>query len=367
MKNTLKIVHFHPDGRMAARFIAPLMAAENDAGHQTELVTSIYRAESDGIVIPFDLSVRNLPRLPLALSKIRSMLKSARPHVVFSHNSKSSVLPLLGAWLAGVNVRVYFNHGVPYVAYSGVLRWALRNLERLNCALATHVLTVSTDMVALFKDVNPALGVEIIGSGSASGIDLDAFSPGRYSRAAWRKTQGLGDDDLVVVYVGRPEKRKGFELVLRLWANHFHETRFRLVLCGPERDDVLKFLPSIPGNVLCLGFVNNVPEVLASSDLLILPSLHEGLSYVSMEAQASGAVVLANDISGIRCLIIDAVTGYLVSDNSQERYAELIRALDVNRSGFADIQRRAYESVTRFSRRQFIPAYLSFLNNLPRK
>ncbi len=367
MKTILKIVHFHPDGRMAAQFIAPLMAAENDAGHQTELVTSVYRAGSDNTVIPFDLSAPNLPRLPLALLKIQSLLKSARPDVVFSHNTKSSFLPLLGAWLAGVKVRVYFNHGVPYVAYSGALRWALRNLERLNCALATRVLTVSTDMVVLLRDINPALDVEIIRSGSASGIDLEAFAPGLYSRAAWRKSQGLDEDDLVVVYVGRPEKRKGFELVLRLWADHFHENHFRLVLCGPERDDVLKFLPSIPDNVSCLGFVSNVPEVLASSDLLILPSLHEGLSYVSMEAQASGAVVLANDISGIRCLIIDAVSGYLVPDNSQKRYVELIREFDGNKDGFADIRRRAHESVTRFSRQHFIPAYLSFLTNLPRK
>ena len=363
----MRIVHFHPDGRMAAQFIAPLLAAERGAGHETLLVTSLRRPKNEEKVIPYDLSAPNLLGLPVALWKVCSLLKRVRPDVVFSHNTKSSLLPLLGAWLAGVRVRVYFNHGVPYVGYGGLLRWFLRMLERLNCSLATSVVTVSKDMKALLQDASPGAQAQIIFNGSASGIDLNAFTPGRYFRADWRQAHSLGDDDLVAVYVGRPERRKGFELVLRLWADNFHEGRFKLVLCGPAQADVLKVLPVLPANVMCLGFVNNVPEVLACSDLLILPSLHEGLSYASMEAQASGAVVVANDISGIRCLIEDGVSGYLVQDNSLERYTEVIHKIDQDRAGLADIRRQARASVARFSRDLFIPAYLSFLNSLSKK
>jgi N,N'-diacetylbacillosaminyl-diphospho-undecaprenol alpha-1,3-N-acetylgalactosaminyltransferase len=363
----MRIVHFHPDGRMAAHFIAPLMFAERGAGHETFLVTSLRRLQQEENVIPFDLSALNLLGLPMALWRIRSLLKGVRPDVVFSHNTKSSLLPLLGAWLAGVRVRVYFNHGVPYVGYRGLLRWFLRMLERLNSGLATNVVTVSSDMVTLLHDASIGVQAKIILNGSASGIDLNTFSPGRYCRADWREAHGLSDDDLVAVYVGRPERRKGFDLVLRLWADNFREGRFKLVLCGPAQADVLKVLPELPANVQCLGFVNNVPEVLACADLLILPSLHEGLSYASMEAQASGAVVVANDISGIRCLIEDGVSGYLVQDNSIQRYTEIIHKIDQDRAGLADIRRQARASVARFSRELFIPAYLSFLNSLAKK
>lgn len=349
---------------MAAQFIAPLIAAEHGVGHASELVSSRRRMQAGGVVIPYDISGANLLGLPRALWRIFAFLKSRRPDLVISHNTKSSPLPLLAALCVGVPNRVYFNHGVPYVGYKGGLRWLLRWLERINCSLATHVVTVSADIKALLQDVSPSVSASVILYGSASGVDLQAFAPGRYSRIGWRQVHGLLDDDLVVVYVGRPEVRKGFELVLRLWSAHFREPHFRLILCGPERQDVRRHLPAIPANVTCLGFVNNVPEVLAGSDLLILPSHHEGLSYACMEGQASGAIVVANDISGIRCLIEDGINGFLVPGNAMEKYVEIIRRIDADRAGFEDVRRQARASAARFSREIFLPAYLSFLSSV---
>ena len=357
----MKIVHFHTDGRMAAKFVGPLIAAERDAGHVTDLVTSVSRLQQDGVVIPFDLSAANLLGLPLALWKIWSFLKRVRPDAVISHNTKSSPLPLWGAWLAGVSVRVYFNHGVPYAGYRGALRWLLRMLERLNCGLATHAVTVSANMKALLQDVVPAVEPVVIQSGSASGIDLDLYAPHGFNSQDWRSTLGLADTDFVVVYVGRPERRKGFDLVLRLWAGHLQEPNFKLILCGPEREDVLRYLPKLPSNMLCLGFVNNMPEILQSVDVLILPSLHEGLSYACMEAQASGAVVVGNNVSGISCLIEDGVSGFLVHGNLPDKYVEIIRALEANRPKLTKVRAHARTSVARFSRQLFIPAYLTLL------
>jgi glycosyltransferase involved in cell wall biosynthesis len=363
----MKIVHFHPDGRMAAQFVGPLIAAERDAGHLTQLVTSVSRRQQDGVVIPFDLSAANLLGLPVALWKIWSFLKRVRPDAVISHNTKSSPLPLWGAWLAGVRVRVYFNHGVPYLGYRGGLRWLLRMLERLNCGLATDVVTVSENIRTLLQDVVPAVKPIVIESGSASGIDLNRYAPNGFNSQVWRSSLGLAAADFVVVYVGRPEKRKGFDIVLRLWADHLQEPSFKLILCGPEREDVLRYLPNLPSNMFCLGFVNNVPDILRSADVLVLPSLHEGLSYACMEAQASGAVVVGNNVSGISCLIEDGVSGFLVKGNLPDKYVEIIRALEANRSTLAKVREHARINVARFSRQLFLPAYLTLLQSFMSK
>jgi glycosyltransferase involved in cell wall biosynthesis len=360
----MRIIHFHPDARMAMIFIAPLMEAERRVGMQSELVFSVHRSGIEGASIPFDLSAPNLPSLPLALWRVWKYLNRRRPDVMFSHNTKSSLIPLLGACLAGVPVRVYFNHGVSYAGYQGLMRSILRALERCNIAFATHVVTVSRDTQKLLQDVSPRLRVQIIHYGSASGIDLHIFSLERYSRTAWRKAHGLHEEDLVVVYVGRPERRKGFELVLRLWRDYFHDENIKLFLCGPGPDDVLKYLSALPSNVITLGFVHNVPEVLAASDLIILPSLHEGLSYACLEAQASGAVVVANDTSGIRCIVEHGITGLLVPNNEPVQYVKVIREILRNRSLLAPIQRQARLNVLKFSREAFIPAYLSFLQKI---
>ncbi len=134
--------------------------------------------------------------------------------------------------------------------------------------------------------------------------------------------------------------------------------------CAAEVDDVLKYLSSVPSNVMCLGFVNTVPEVLAGSDLMILPSLHEGLSYACLEAQAMGTVVVANEIPGIRSLIKDGITGFLIPNNDSMQYVEIIRKLDKDRTPMEAIQRQARKSAGCFSREIFMPAYLSFLSGL---
>jgi len=360
----MRIIHFHPDARMAMIFIAPLMEVERQEGMQSELVSSVSSSGIKGTNFPFDLSVSNLLGLPLALWRIWRYLKRHRPDVMFSHNTRSSLIPLLGAWLAGVHVRVYYNHGVPYSGYQGILRIILRVLERWNSALATHVVTVSRDMQGLLQDVSPKIRSQVIHNGSACGIDLHIFSSELYSRAGWREAHGLHEDDLVIVFVGRPKRRKGFELVLQLWRDHFHDENIKLLLCGAGLKDVLRYLNVLPSNVIPLGFVHNVAEVLSCSDLMILPSLHEGLSYACLEAQASGAVVVANDISGIRCVVEDKITGFLVHSNEPVQYVKIIREVSRNRSLLAPIQRQAKLSASRYSRETFIPFYLSFLRSL---
>ena len=360
----MRIIHFHPDARMAMIFIAPLLQAERQQDMQSELVSSVNRSGDLGTTIPFDLSAPNLLGLPLTLWKTFRYLKRQRPDVMFSHNTKSSFIPLLGAWLAGVHLRIYFNHGVPYIAYQGILRVMLRALERWNIALSTHVVTVSPDMQRLLQDLSPQSKVQIIQNGSASGIDLHIFSPERYSRTGWRQKHGLHEEDLVVVYVGRPEIRKGFLMILRLWKEHFHDSNIKLLLCGPGPDDVLRYLDALPSNLIPLGFVDNVPEVLFGSDLMILPSLHEGLSYACMEAQAAGVVIIANEISGISCVIEHGKTGFLVTNNEPAQYIKVIKEVLKNKNILAPIQRQARLSVLKYSREAFIPAYLSFLKGL---
>lgn len=363
MKSLMRILHFHPDGRMARQFIWPLIEGEISVGHSTRLVTDRNPSEKT-IHIRYDLSLSNLALFPVSIFKILRFISVFYPDVIISHNSKSSLLPLLIARVMRTPKIVYFNHGVPYVAYGGLMRWFLRTLERWNCRLATHVVTVSQDMVSLLKDVSPSVEVQKILNGSACGIDLRVFVTDPNNRDRWRATHSIDADDFLVVFVGRPERRKGFELVLRLWGEHFQEIAPKLVLCGPTENDVLKLLGEVPNNVIALGFVDNVPAVLASSDLLILPSLHEGLSYACIEAQASGVVVIANDIPGIRSIIENGVNGFLIPSNELTAYANLIKKIFENKELGPDIKRQARINAEKFSRDEFIPAYLDFLKCL---
>ncbi|MBP0598341.1 glycosyltransferase [Herbaspirillum sp. LeCh32-8] len=360
----MKILHFHPNGRMAALFIDPLIEGERKAGHDSELITSSIRSKTSTLEIRYDLSLRNLPLLPFSLFRICRLIHARKPDVVISHNTKSSPLPLFAAWLMRVKSRIYFNHGVPYVGYNGTVRWVLKLLESINGSLATKVLTVSRDMVRLLTNVRESLDPSVILNGSACGLDLDVYNKARYLDSRWRQEHGINKDDVLVVFVGRPERRKGFERALHVWKDYLTNPKYKLLLCGATPADVLRFLPEVPDNVTCLGFISNIPEILSNSDILIMPSLHEGLSYAVLEAMACGCVVIVNDIEGIRSLVSDKNNGYLVKDNALATYAQLIERVAQGGEDIDLIRQEAQATVNMFSRKLFIPAYIAFLNDI---
>jgi N,N'-diacetylbacillosaminyl-diphospho-undecaprenol alpha-1,3-N-acetylgalactosaminyltransferase len=348
---------------MVQKFISPLMDAERCFGYQSELICSTNNSDLKIDKISYDLSFINVLNLPLAFWKVWKRLKFYNPNILISHNSKSSLIPLLCAYLTGVRVRIYFNHGVPYVGHNGITKKILFVLEWLNTVLSTDIITVSGDMTLFLKRVNSQINPVVIHNGSACGVDLKEFKADLIRGKVWRTRQGINHDDLVVVYIGRPVKRKGFNFLVKLWTDHIQDKNIKLVLCGPNANDVLNLQTYLPDNILPLGFVNNIPEVLFGSNILILPSLHEGLSYACIEAQSACVIVLANNIPGIKCLVDDNKTGFLIENNDPSKYLEIIQKINQNRNAYENIKQLAKSRAKLFSREEFIPKYLSFLKS----
>jgi glycosyltransferase involved in cell wall biosynthesis len=358
-----KIIHLHPNGSFASNFVDPLILAERSRGHISTIITSTNVSGISGRIIPYDLSLRNLPGIFLAFAKLCVLFAVQKPDLVVSHNTKSSMLPLFAAWLMGVESRLYYNHGVPFVGYRGFLRRFLRLIERINCSLATEIVTVSLEMKDLILSVKPLTNVSIIASGSACGIDLERHRASLYSDSSFRKDYGILEEDIVVVFIGRPERRKGFDLSLRMWRDHVKDPSIKLILCGSQQSDILKVLTKIPANIICMGFVKDLPEVLSKADCLILPSLHEGLSYAVMEAMASECLVIANDITGIKNLVHNKHSGYLVAGNSVSEYVRLIFSLRTKTKEMSIMKSNALETVKLYSRDRFLLAYIPFIES----
>ena len=112
--------------------------------------------------------------------------------------------------------------------------------------------------------------------------------------------------------------------------------RVRLMLVGAERSDgkgyetQLRQLAadlSIDDRVDFAGFRNDIPLLLAAADFVLLPSTSEGLPLTILEAQATGAVVLAAPTAGIPEVVEDGRTGFLVAASDAAGYAAQIAEL----------------------------------------
>jgi glycosyltransferase involved in cell wall biosynthesis len=359
-------IHFHPNGNFATKFVSPLIEAEKSIDLKSLLVNSSDPANNTYSLIRYDLMAKNLILLPVSFFKILRLILKTKPNSIISHNTRSSFLPLLSARVAKVNNIIYFNHGVPHLGHSGLTAKALKIIESINCLLATEIISVSTDMAEELRKLT-SKNITLINNGSASGIDLHDYSRKNHTNISFRKSLNINSKDTVFVYIGRPERRKGYNFLINLWANHFfNKMNYRLLLCGSNYNELKENLNEVPSNIIPLGFVQNVPEVLSNSDCLVLPSLHEGLSYAILEAMACECIVISNCIPSIRTLIKNQLSGYLLNTNDENEYVKKIKS--IQRDGISkELTRAALKEVKKYDRKKHEKAYIDFINNLGSK
>ncbi len=359
-------IHFHPNGIFATKFVSPLIEAENASGFKSLMVNSSKPANNTYSFIRYDLTAKNLILLPLSFYKILRLIFKAKPNSIISHNTRSSFLPLFAARVTNINNIIYFNHGIPHLCHKGLTAKALKIIESINCLLATEIITVSIDMAEELRKIT-SKNVTLINNGSACGIDLQEYSRKNHSNNSFRKNLNIDSKDIVFVYIGRPERRKGYNFLINLWANNFfNRMDHKLLICGSDYNKLKDNLNEIPSNIIPLGFVKNIPEVLSNSDCLILPSLHEGLPYALLEALACECLVISNDIPGIRNLIENQIYGHLLNMNDENEYVKTIKSIQSN-GGNKQLIKAGLKTVKAYDRKKHIKAYIDFINNLAAK
>jgi D-inositol-3-phosphate glycosyltransferase len=170
------------------------------------------------------------------------------------------------------------------------------------------------------------------------GIDLATFQP--LDRADARQKIGYGPGRLLL-FVGRLERLKGVDVAIKALAllrDRDHDD-LRLIVLGEDvRDgdesekERLKSVATSLGvrdRVDFLGSVahHELPYFYAAADAVVMPSYSESFGLVALEAQACGRPVVASGVSGLRSVVRDDVSGYLIEGHDPALYAERIGRL----------------------------------------
>ncbi len=158
----------------------------------------------------------------------------------------------------------------------------------------------------------------------------------------------------VVSVVGRLRSEKAQDRMITAFPRllkMFPNACLLLIGDGPDRYKLKSRVKTLnlEKNVVFAGHRNDLPELLACTDVLAMPSEHEGLPYSVLEAMASGTPVVAFAVGGLPEIIHDNETGFLVKPGDFDDFVDRLYAVLTNRELAARLGAQSLRRAQSFS------------------
>jgi glycosyltransferase involved in cell wall biosynthesis len=286
---------------------------------------------------------------PKYLFRAANLFRQWKPQVLCTFNYHADVLGRFAGKLAGVPV---ITSSIRNENFGGGFRDALIKYTNF---LAPQMTTNST--LAAKSLIGRGLIAEKNMRVIPNGIKLEPYAFRRDARDALRAEWGITESEFVWLAVGRLEPQKDFKTLLQAFSKLFNG---RLLIAGEGpmlgelKTDVNNF--GLKERVRFLGLRKDIPHVLSAVDAFVLSSAWEGLPNVVMEALAAAKPVVATDVGGVRELLEENKSGFIVPAKSPDDLAAAMQKLmmlpppqrtDRGRHGFEHVKKMySLESVT---------------------
>lgn len=245
-------------------------------------------------------------------------LRRLRPAIVHTRNLATLEMQFIAALLPGTR-RVHGEHGRDVFDLDGSNR-KYNLLRKAARRVVQQYIAVSRDLEHWLADAVGVPSERILQI--YNGVDRERFRPPPVDmRPSVAPSGFLPADALVVGTVGRLAAVKNQQSLLRAFAQILQQhpelvSRLRLLIVGDGplaaqlRDQVMQ--SGLEQHVWLAGDRQDVPQLLQSMDVFVLPSLGEGISNTVLEAMATGLPVIATRVGGNPELVVDGENGLLV-------------------------------------------------------
>lgn len=306
------------------RHIIDILNAASREGYETVLAYSDVREPGCGKDIPklenlTTLRLRMLRRpAPLgdliAAVRLFFLIRRGRFDIIHCHSSKAGFLGRISAAVArglgAAGTVLYTPHGLSFQV-GGLRGWFYLTAEKLVSGLTDRFVAVSEGEARLIVQHNLASGKGV--TVTANGVDRAACD----IRAPAEETPAVG-------MMGRLTEQKGalyFVDAAILAAERCPGIRFLIAGDGPQRSRLEERAQAARCKIDFPGW-SDPAGFLSHTDIVVIPSLWEGLPYVLLQAMAAGRAIVASDIPGISDTLADC--GLLVPPRDADALAEAI-------------------------------------------
>lgn len=256
------------------------------------------------------------------------LFRKERFDIVHTHTAKAGVVGRVAARLAGTRFIIHSPHGHNFYGYfTSLVSKMVVILERFLAHFTDRIIAL-TELVkrdfATYKVARPEK-IAVI----RSGLELDDYKKVDVDVRSKRDELKIGQDAILVGMIGRLEHVKGPEYFIeaaKLVIERFPKVNFLIVGEGALRNKLESRSKDlgISDKLIFTGWREDIPEILATLDILVLPSLNEAVGRILLEAGAFGIPVVATNIGGVPEIVRDNESGILIPPKDADRLAETI-------------------------------------------
>ncbi len=348
--------------------MCPSRSFKNTVSNDNEV--TVYGIRSVSILVYKDFRIS-----PLFISRtIGGAIEEISPDIIHIQNhfligrrvvsaAKKLGIPVIGT-----------NHFMPenlvhYLHLPGIVEKGLRKGAWKDCVKVfeqlDYVTTPTKTAAALLENAGFSKDVVPV----SCGIDLERFKPtndGLYLKQIF----AVPNNKPVLLYVGRLDKEKKIDVILRALPDILRITSVHLVVVGVGKEkqklEELTEQLGLQNAVTFTGFVpdKDLQNIYRIADLFVIAGIAELQSIVTMEAMASGLPVVAVNAMALPELVHDGENGYLFSDGDSQMLAEKVVAILSNQAMRAQMSQKSLEIIKDHDINKVIEKYESIYNGI---
>lgn len=292
--------------------------------------------------MPFGVSFASIPSSVRFLNRF---FKENNFDVIQYSSPYASYCCTLSKGLKNIPLRVYTQWLLRYTSCKGLKRSVYKSIEKFTCKGATNVVasTPANMEMTISEGLCPKEKISVIGKGGVAGVDFDVFDIGKKPqlRSQVRAELGIDDDDFVFLNVGRLIADEGVGELISVFRRLCEKNeKLKLIFAGKE--DTPSFLDREliswarqSKNVIFTEEKSDsfTAGLMASADILVLPTHRQRFSIALTEALAMELPVITTDVPGPSEFIVKNESGSIVPRGDEEALFKEMSALmkDENR------------------------------------
>lgn len=271
-----------------------------------------------------------------AYYKIKKIIHEFKPDIVHTHASKAGALGRFAAYHSGAKIIVHTYHGHVFHSYFGRFKTSIyKFVERYLAKKSSGIIAISDSQKTELADVFNICDrdkIKVI----PLGLELDVFaqnSPDK--RKTSRARYNLEDDVIAIGIIGRlaPIKDHAFflQVIQQILDKSKQLIRVFIIGDGTENHTIQAHADTInakyPNTVVLTSWIKDMVPVYQALDVVCLTSKNEGTPVTLIEALASGLPVVSTDVGGVRDVVQNGVSGFVVPKNNLNLYVEKLHLL----------------------------------------